>query len=337
MAGPAAAAGPNFSTSTASHEPAKVVAGDVVRYTVTVANSGDTGYARVTTTLPNGYFIRADGDCSTAPPDDDDRRLVWHEGAFASGATKRCRIDLLTRRDAPGTRASLTTEISIPPSGYHSFEATPEFATPPDPNIIRVGRAGLTRAGLVVFAVLGATLAGTAIIVVATRRSGGDRTIALGAWFAVCISAGFLLIFVGLAYTDLRSYRDYREASCFIFDSTIRTLQSSRKSGRTYAPEFAVRYTALGTETYASAAPPASAVSFGWIGHSQRQLDRFAIGSVQPCWYDPDDAKTVLLTRGPGAAYLFALLPLAGLIVFTWVLRGALPSNRLKSDETRRA
>ena len=106
---------------------------------------------------------------------------------------------------------------------------------------------------------------------------------------------------------------------------TIRTIRGSGKNkSPTYAPEFAVRYSALGTETYSTAAPPASAVSFGWIGRSQQQLERFAVGTAQPCWYDPDDAKMVLLTRGPGGAYLFALLPLAGLFVFGWVLLGAL-------------
>jgi uncharacterized repeat protein (TIGR01451 family) len=330
MVGPAAAAEPNFSTSAASHEPAKVIAGDVVRYTVTVTNTGGAaGYTRVTTTLPRGYFIRADGDCSAAKRDDD--QIVWHEGLLPTGATKRCRIDFLTRRDAAGTLAPLVTEISAQPSGYHRVETRPELATPPDPNTIRVGRSGVTRAGLVLIAVLGIAVAGGATVTAATRR-GGDRHIALGAWFAVSVSVGFLIFFVALAYNDYRSYADYREASCFVFDRTIRTQSSSGRSGRsggssTYAPEFAVRYTARGAETYTTVAPPASAISVGRIGPSQRQLERFAVGSVQPCWYDPDDVRMVLLMRGPGAAYLFALLPLAALIVFTWMLRGALPSN----------
>ncbi len=146
MVGPAAAAAPDFSTSTASHEPAKVIAGDVVRYTVTVINTGGvdsmgSGYARVVTSLPRGYFIRADGDCATHAPDDDDR-IVWHEGLFPAGAIKRCRIDLLTRRDAAGTLAPLVTEISTLPSGYLRVETAPELATAPNPNVIRIGPTG---------------------------------------------------------------------------------------------------------------------------------------------------------------------------------------------------
>ncbi len=328
FAGPAAAAGPNFSTSTASHEPTKVIAGDVVRYTVTVTNTGGAAdYARLTTTLPRGYFIRADSDCSAAKRDGD--RIVWHEGSFPAGARRQCRIDLLTRRQAAGTLAPLVTEISAHPSGYLRVETRPELATPPDPNTMRVGRFGITRAGLVVIAVLGIALAGGAIVMAATR-SGGERSFALGAWVAVCVSAGFLLFFVGLAYNDYRSYAAYRETSCHVFDSTIDKLQSrNSESGtsHTYTPEFAVSYTTLGTETYASVTPPASAISRNSIGPAQRQLERFAVGSVQPCWYDPADPGMVLLMRGPGAAYLFALLPLAALILFTWMLRGLLPSR----------
>jgi uncharacterized repeat protein (TIGR01451 family) len=329
FAGPAAAAGPNFSTSTASHEPANVIAGDVVRYTVTVTNTGGTAdYARLTTTLPRGYFIRANGDCSTAKRNDD--RIVWYESPFPADATRQCRIDLLTRRQAARTLAPLATEILAHPSGYHRVETRPELATPPDPNSIRVGRFGVTRVGLVVLAVLGIALAGGVIVMAAAARSGADRRFALGAWVAVCTSVGFLLHFVGLAYNDYRSYTAYREASCYVFDSTIDKLQSrNSESGTsyTYTPEFAVSYTALDTETYASVTPPASSIKRNSIGPAQQQVERFAVGSVQPCWYDPNDLGMVLLMRGPGAAYLFALLPLAPLILFAWVLCGLLPSR----------
>ena len=66
FAGPAAAAGPNYSTSTASHEPAKVIAGDVVRYTVTVTDAGGAAdYTRLTTTLPRSYSF---APAATVPP-----------------------------------------------------------------------------------------------------------------------------------------------------------------------------------------------------------------------------------------------------------------------------
>ena len=79
-------------------------------------------------------------------------------------------------------------------------------------------------------AVLGIALAGGAIVMAATR-SGGERSFALGAWVAVCVSAGFLLFFVGLAYNDYRSYAAYRETSCYVvnFDDRQIAKQEQRK------------------------------------------------------------------------------------------------------------
>lgn len=313
IACPVLAAEADFSTSTAAYEPSQVIAGDILHFIVAIANTGgDSGYARIKSTLPRGYFIRAAGDCAAATLDEKDRSLVWHEGAFPAGSIRQCRLDLLTRREAAGTINPLVTEIRTMPSGYVRLEATPELEAPPTPAAIRIGPFGLTWAGLGTVAFFGFSIAGAAIVARVAKQRGGMARTAVRAWLAVAAAIGFLLIFLALAWDDLRSYRDYRETSCHVFDSTIRAFQGDGKSARshTYAPVFAVRYAAFGAETYASAYPPATAVSLGWIGHSQQILDRFSIGSVHPCWFDPDDVRTVLLERGPGAAYLFALLPL---------------------------
>src|SRR5207247_8052405 len=133
-----------------------------------------------------------------------------------------------------------------------------------------------------------------------------------GAWIAIVTSIAFLLYFLRLARNDLRSYTDYRQTACLIVGSAIRAFQGSGESSGSskYAAEFAVHYDAFGAKTYGVASPPVTSVSFGSIGSSQQKLGRLAIGSSRPCWFDPNDVKTVLLERGPGAAYFFAVLPL---------------------------
>lgn len=320
MAHAAHAAEPDFSTSTATFEPVPAVAGDVVSYRVTVVNTGaDSTYTRIVSPLPRGYLVRVEGDCTAAEVTDN--RLVWHEGRFAGGTRKQCRIDVLTRPDTAGTIATLATEITTPPSGYFRFEARPTLESRPNPNVIPLGPVGITPAGIVTLALLAVGVIGAAII---GRWRGGALKWRLGAWIAVVASVGFLLLFVDLARGDLRSHTDYRETSCLIVDSSIRSFQGSGKNpSSTYAPEFAVRYDALGTPTYSVASPPATAVSIGVIKSSQQAIGRMAIGSSQPCWFDPDDVKTVLLERGPGAAYIFAALPLMMLALGIWILAGA--------------
>lgn len=325
MAGLAHAAEPDFSIST-DYEPAPALAGDVIRYTVTIGNNGgDSSYSRVVTALPRGYFIRAQGDCSEQALNREDNRLVWHEGAYATGSTKRCRIDLLSRRESAGTMAPLVTEITTPPQFYARNEGGPELATPADPNSIRLGAVNISRAGLALIAFLLAALIGGAIVTpIAMRRRARLRPV-LGAWFAVALAIGFLLFFVGLAREDTRSHREYRETACFVFDSAIRAFPGSGKHrASTYEPVVAVRYDVSGVETYSTAYPPDSALSFGWLGFSQRTLDRFSIDSTHPCWFDPDDVRMVLLERGPGGAYLFALLPLMALAYGILMLRTSL-------------
>jgi len=316
MAGTVHAAEPDFSTSKTEYEPAPAIAGDVIQYTVTISNGGgDSTYSRVVTSLPRGYFIGTSGDCAKSPLDWEERRLVWHEGAFAAGSTKRCRIDLLSRRESAGTMAPLLTEITTPPASYFRSEAGPELATPADPAAVRIGGVSISQAGLVSITVLLAAVLSAVVLTRWAKRRNARLRPVLGAWFMVVVALGFLLFFLDLARDDIRSYRVYRETTCLVFDSAIRAFPGTGKSSNasTYEPVVAVRYEASGVETYAAAYPPSSAVSRGRVGPSQRTLERFAVGSVHPCWYDPDDVRTVLVERGPGAAYFFALLPLMAL------------------------
>jgi hypothetical protein len=67
------------------------------------------------------------------------------------------------------------------------------------------------------------------------------------------------------------------------------------------------------------------------IYHVGSVFDRFAIGTDHPCWYDPQDQKTVVLARGPGGAYVFALMPIPVLLVGLGMLRGL--RLRRRADE----
>lgn len=329
MAFPARAAEPDFTTSQATYAPEPAMAGGVVGYVVTIANTGgDSRYTRIVVALPQGYFIGSGGDCARAEPGDDGR-FVLYEGSFLAGARKQCRISILPRPDAAGSIATLAAEITTPPAGYFRLEARPTLASPPHPDTVFVGPIGITPAGMVTLALLALAVVGALGVARTARRDGGlGRRMSVGAWIAIVASIGFLIYFASLAREDLRSYSDYRETACVIVDSSIRAFKSSGKSqSSTYAPEFVVRYDANGTETYSVATPPATSLSVGWIGSSEKAIARRAIGSTQPCWLDPANVKTVMLDRGPGGAYFFALLPLLVLALAGWMLAKGLRAD----------
>lgn len=336
MALPARAAEPDFTTSMATYTPEPAVAGSVVHYDVAIANTGgDSRYTRIVVALPPGYFIGSGGDCAAAAPGDDGR-FVLYEGSFPAGQRKHCQVSLLPRPDSAGSIATLAVEITTPPAGYFRLEARPTLAGPPHhPDTVFVGPIGITPAGMVTLALLAVAVVGALAV---TRKTRGDGAMLrpVGAWIAIVASIGFLIYFASLAREDLRSYSDYREAACVIVDSSIRAFKGSgRNPSSTYAPEFVVRYDANGSETYSVATPPSTSVSVGWIGSSQKAIEQRAIGSTVPCWLDPTNVKTVMLERGPGGAYFFALLPLLVLALMGWMLmktlRAPKSSRRLNS------
>jgi len=334
LASPALAAPPDFSTSQTSYEPSPAVAGDVVRYSVTVANTGgDSFYSRVVTTLPRGYFIDAGADCAQAVYDADRHALVWHEGGFPARTAKTCVVRLLTRRDVAGTLAVLATEINAPPALYHRVDAGPELGSPPEYDAVQVGPVMVTRAGGAALAWLAVLVAGMAVVARIAQRRGGRPGAAARSWAAIAVALGFLAYFALLALGDIRVYTDYRETSCSIVGGTVRLAASTGKlrSPATYAPIFAMRYEALGETTFSSGYASPTSVSLGVIGPSRQALERYAIGSTHPCWYDPAEPRTVLLERGPGGAYLFALFPLPVLALGLYLLGPALGAARRRN------
>jgi hypothetical protein len=188
-------------------------------------------------------------------------------------------------------------------------------------------------------ALLGIGLIGGGVVVRRASRTGEDAKASLAAWFVAIVSIGFLFYFAALAHNDWRTYTDYRQTSCFILDSAIRAFQGSGKSSAasTYSPEFAVRYRVDDVDTYSISLPATTAISLGWIGFSQQQRDQYPAGSSHNCWFDPADVRTVLLVRGPGAAYFFALLPLMTLFYAAWILRGAPQAWPERARRVRRA
>lgn len=101
----AALAQPDFSTSRPEMVPAAPYAGDVVRHVFTIINTGGTAApVHVSTSLRRGFLVGTEGDCASAPIESGGD-WTWHAGHFDAGASRRCTIMTLTRREAAGTTA----------------------------------------------------------------------------------------------------------------------------------------------------------------------------------------------------------------------------------------
>jgi hypothetical protein len=196
---------------------------------------------------------------------------------------------------------------------------------------VPIGGVRVTRAGLVVLAVLAAGLllwlvlrgmAGPAVratddhsglgSVLASRIGPGSAAA------AITIAVGFWVLFASMAWRDYQSL-SWPETTCTILGGRL-SAQSTTRSGSSspstaprddtnYVPVLGLRYLVDGRETYSSGYDTGSRLGIGGRGGRTEELAQWAVGATTPCWYAPADPLDVVVRRGFGGAYLFALFP----------------------------
>ena len=63
-----------------------------------------------------------------------------------------------------------------------------------------------------------------------------------------------------------------------------------------------------------------SRASVGGLGGALAEFSRWPIGSAVPCWFDPAHPEDVVVIRGFGGAYFFALFPLPLFLFGVWAI-----------------
>jgi uncharacterized repeat protein (TIGR01451 family) len=319
-----ATAQPDFSQSTITREPPAVVEGDVVTYTVNVRNTGAEAapHADIVLTLPlEGLFIDLDGlDGATV---DRDGKQVTATIDLPSGSERRFRFRMLVPRDAGGNLLNPHLEVRYLFRGvtFNASEPT-EIGTAPPAGGVRLGGV---RIRAIEAAVLGVIALYPVLWFVLPRRQRNHGGVA-----AVVISTGFLLMFAGLAWRDAQTLIAWPEAQCGILDtrmrveteaSRLRPTQPRRAENRNYKPLLALEYAADGRTVISSGYETGTRVSIGRGESLQREYAQWNIGDRVPCWFNPDDVKDVIVIRGFGGSYFFAILPLALLASGVYMLR----------------
>ena len=127
----------------------------------------------------------------------------------------------------------------------------------------------------------------------------------------VMVPLAFLMVFGGMACSDFQTLTSWKEAQAIILDrrEVVRTTSSTRTSS-THTPEFALKYQAGDREVISSGFDNGWTLHVGGQVMGKAELDKRIAGDAIPCWYDPADPSKVVVRRGFGGAYIFALLPL---------------------------
>ena len=66
-----------------------------------------------------------------------------------------------------------------------------------------------------------------------------------------------------------------------------------------------------------------SSLRIGGGGGAQleKEFQEWTVGAQVRCWYDPGNPPDVVIKRGFGGAYFFALMPLIPFLIGCWILR----------------
>ena len=197
---------------------------------------------------------------------------------------------------------------------------------------LRIAPAGLMTLGWLVATGLAIGLAGP----LAGRRNQSRIFGPRAGGTAIMIAIGFWLVFAAMAWRDYRVLREWTETTGTIIGRRVetQTVSSSQRlgSGTTSQtrtsdvskPEFALRYKVEGREMLSTGYDTGSSLR---VGGGKAQLEKefreWTVGAQVPCWYDPRDPTDVVVKRGFGGAYLFALLPLFPFLIGLSILRGS--------------
>jgi hypothetical protein len=188
-------------------------------------------------------------------------------------------------------------------------------------NGVLIGGLRITPAGVMTLGWLAATAFSLMIAGTMSGRRGsfGPRA----GMLAIMIAIGFWLIFLAMAWRDYRILYQWQETTGTIIGRRVvtQTVGNSqrRSSGSGYQtpssdvskPEFALRYMVDGREFLSTGYDTGSSLRIGG-GRAQleKEFHEWTIGAQVPCWYDPLNPVDVVMKRGFGGAYVFALLPL---------------------------
>lgn len=336
---PRVAAKPDFTASEITVENASVIEGDVTHFKVWLRNRGDepAEAAEVRIQWPlMGHLVNITG--LDDPKTDHDAHETTASLSLPAGGERVVDVAVLAPRDSGGDTLAMTVQIIH----YHTMaENWIHGSVVIDTRIradgVRIGGLRITMAGVLTLAWL--AMSGGVVFLAGVLTRGGDSSRFFGpraGATAIMIAIGFWVIFAALAWHDYSVLYRWKETNGTIIGRrvAIQTVSSSHRlsSGATTQtrqhdvskPEFAVRYKVDGREMLSTGYDTGSSLR---VGGGKAQLEKefleWTVGAQVPCWYDPQDPTDIVVKRGFGGAYIFALLPLFPFWMGLGILRHA--------------
>jgi hypothetical protein len=328
-------AAPDFSQSSMTVSTESPLEADVVRFTLRLKNSGDTAAepAELEIEWPlMGFFAGLEG--LEGARIDESERTITASFSLPPSSEKIVKVDVLAPRDSGGD--ALTVAIHL----AHFFSGTEHW----DRKTVTIdtrlpGKEGGEGGGIRILAAGWWVLAWFAIagilwglVLLKTRGRERVRTGSIGVAACLAIPVGFWMMFAAMAWRDYQALTNWTETTATIVGrrDKSQTVTSSRRSSsgvnvssesEIISPEFALKYEVDGKTVYSTGYDTGSSIRVGGRVRREAEMRDWVRGATIPCWYDPDDPRDVVVRRGFGGAYVFALIPLPVFWIGLFLLR----------------
>ena len=336
-------AAPRFTESTIQISPEAPLESEVVTFAFELKNSGEVPAegAQLAIEWPlMGYFVEVRG--LNEPRIDHESRSIEGSLNLGPGEGHRVELDVLAPRDSGGDSLSVSVHLAHYGSGAELWDhKAVTIATRVPESGLRMGGLRISTAGILVLIWLICLVVVWMLVALRFRgRKGGEpgwrgflgpRATAL----ALMIPVGFWLMFLAMALRDYRALYEWTETTATVVGrrviSETVSSNSSRASGggtvttssEIYSPELALRYPVDGVERFSTGYDTGSSLRIGGRLRREEELRNWVPGARISCWYDPKNPGDVVVRRGFGGAYLFALFPLPVFWVGLKRLKGA--------------
>lgn len=305
--------------------PETVVEGDLARFTALLRNRGDepATVAHIRIKWPvMGHVVEVSG--LEGLQMDEENRDTTGSVSLPEGGERALEITLLAPRDEGGAALSLSVQISHYPSMAQTWlHKTIQIATRKRTDGVLIGGLRIAPAGVATLGWLAATALGMLLVIMRSPGGEGSMFSPASGVFGMMLAAGFWMIFASMAWRDHQVLTVWKESAATIVGRRVsaQSVSTTQRRGSgsgtesrqhdVVKPEFALRYTVDGRTAHSTGYDTGSSLRMGG-GRAQleKEFREWTLGAQVPCWYDPADPADVVLKRGFGGAYLFALLPL---------------------------
>lgn len=336
MTGTSVFAKPDFTRSTIEASTESPIEGEMVDFTIRLRNSGDVpaNHSQLSIEWPlMGFLIDASGlDGLTL---DDTNRKITGDVSLDAGQDSTIRLTILAPRRSAGDLLSVSVHLAHYSSSTELWEHQSVAIAPrPATGGFKIGGTRITAAGIAVITCLFVGLLIDWCLRLLNRqqkkldsssRSGssqGRRKSLMnlsspnGIAVALTIPALFWTIFTMMAWRDLQVLTSWVETDALIVGrreivgTETNTARNRQGDATTFTPQFALKYKVNGTPIYSTGYDTGSSIRQGGRVLNEHEMATWKRGATITCWYNPLDPKDVVVRRGFGGAYFFALFPI---------------------------